>query len=156
MLYINLAPLALNPDLHLMNEQSPSTSKPEPAPRRARPQVMSVTPAAAARLKALMAAKGADVAGLKIGIKKGGCAGMEYTMTWADSVGRLDEVIEVDGARVLIDPQAILYLIGTEMDFKADKLTSQFVFNNPNQKSACGCGESVELAPANSDALNER
>lgn len=109
---------------------------------------MSLTPAAANRVKALMATKGPQVAGLKIGIKKGGCAGMEYTMTWADSVGRMDEVIEVDGARVLIDPSAILYLIGTEMDFKTDTFTSQFVFNNPNQKSACGCGESVELEPA--------
>ncbi len=116
--------------------------------RRARPQVMTVTPAAAERIRALMAAKGDAVAGLKIGVKKGGCAGMEYTMTWANEVGRLDEVIEADGARVIVDPAAILYLIGTEMDFKTDKLASQFVFNNPNQKSACGCGESVQLEPA--------
>jgi iron-sulfur cluster assembly protein len=95
-----------------------------------------------------MASKGEAIAGLKIGVKKGGCAGMEYTMTWASEVGRLDEVIEVDGARVIIEPAAILYLIGTEMDFKTDKLASQFVFNNPNQKSACGCGESVQLEPA--------
>ncbi len=109
---------------------------------------MSLTPAAAERVRSLMAAKGPDVVGLKIGVKKGGCAGMEYTMTWADTIGRLDEVIEIDGARVIIDPQAVLYLLGTQMDFKSDKLSSQFVFNNPNQKSACGCGESVELVPA--------
>lgn len=109
---------------------------------------MTLTPAAIARLRSLMTSKGPDVAGLKIGIKKGGCAGMEYTMTWATEIGRLDEVIEVDGARVIVDPAAILYLIGTEMDFRADKLASQFVFNNPNQKSACGCGESVQLEPA--------
>ena len=119
-----------------------------PPARRARPQVMTLTTAAADRIRALMASKGAGVAGLKIGVRKGGCAGMEYTMTWAQEVGRLDEVIEVDGARVIVDPAAILYLIGTEMDFKADKLASQFVFNNPNQKSACGCGESVQLEPA--------
>ncbi len=126
-----------------MNDATPTTSS-----RRPRPQVMTLTPAAAQRIKALMASKGPQVAGLKIGIKKGGCAGMEYTMTWAEAAGRLDEVIEVDGARVIIDPSAVLYLIGTEMDFKTDKLASQFVFNNPNQKSACGCGESVELQPA--------
>ena len=117
-------------------------------PRRARPQVMTLTPAAADRIRSLMAAKGPEIAGLKIGIKKGGCAGMEYTMTWTEAVGRLDEVVEADGARVIIDPQAVLYLIGTQMDYTSDKLSSQFVFNNPNQKSACGCGESVELAPA--------
>ncbi|MCU0953857.1 MAG: iron-sulfur cluster assembly accessory protein [Hyphomicrobium sp.] len=109
---------------------------------------MTLTPEAAARIRSLMASKGADVAGLKIGVKKGGCAGMEYTMTWATEIDRLDEVIEADGARVIVDPAAILYLIGTEMDFRTDKLSSQFVFNNPNQKSACGCGESVQLEPA--------
>ena len=120
---------------------------PTPA-RRPRPQVMTLTLAAADRIRALMSAKGDAVAGLKIGVKKGGCAGMEYTMTWASEVDRLDEVVEVDGARVIIEPAAILYLIGTEMDFQRDKLSSQFVFNNPNQKSACGCGESVQLEPA--------
>lgn len=120
---------------------------PQPT-RRPRPQVMTLTPVAAERIRTLMASKGDGVAGLKIGVKKGGCAGMEYTMTWANDVGRLDEVIEVDGARVIVDPGAILYLIGTEMDYKTDKLASQFVFNNPNQKSACGCGESVQLEPA--------
>jgi iron-sulfur cluster assembly protein len=109
---------------------------------------MTLTSEAANRIRSLMASKGAGVAGLKIGVKKGGCAGMEYTMTWATEIDRLDEVIEADGARVIVDPAAILYLIGTEMDFKTDKLSSQFVFNNPNQKSACGCGESVQLEPA--------
>lgn len=136
------APEALNLDLQLMNELASSPA------RRPRPQVMTLTPAAANRIRALMASKGPDVAGLKIGVKKGGCAGMEYTMTWASEVHRLDEVIEADGARVIVEPAAILYLIGTEMDFKTDKLSSQFVFNNPNQKSACGCGESVQLEPA--------
>lgn len=115
---------------------------------KARPKVMTLTEAAAARVRAIMAQKGEGVAGLKIGVKKGGCAGMEYTMSWAASVDKFDEVIEQDGARVIIDPAAILYLIGTEMDYKAEKLSSGFVFNNPNQKSACGCGESVDLVPA--------
>mgnify|MGYP001324071223 FL=1 len=113
---------------------------------RVTPKVLSLTDAAANRIKALMADK-PDIKGLKIGVKKGGCAGMEYTMSWADQIGRLDEVVEENGAVVIIDPGAILYLIGTEMDFKTDKLSSQFVFNNPNQKGACGCGESVDLQP---------
>ena len=114
---------------------------------RMMPKVMTLTDAASARVAALMAQK-PGVKGLKIGVKKGGCAGMEYTMTWADEIGKFDEVIEDNGAVVLIDAPAMMYLLGTEMDFKTDKLSSQFVFNNPNQKSACGCGESVNLEPA--------
>ncbi len=109
---------------------------------------MTLSQEAAARIRSIMASKGPEIAGLKIGIKKGGCAGMEYTMTWADRIDKFDEVVEADGARVIIDRQAVMYLLGTEMDYKTGKLTSQFVFNNPNQKSACGCGESVNLAPA--------
>lgn len=120
---------------------------------RERPKVMTMTPAAAARVKAIMAQKGDGVAGLKIAVKKGGCAGMEYAMSWAESIGKFDEVVEQDGARVIVDPQAVLYLLGTEMDYRTDKLSAGFVFNNPNQKSACGCGESVELVPASADKL---
>lgn len=116
--------------------------------RRPRPKVMTLTAAAAERVKAMMAAKGEDIVGLKIGLKKGGCAGMEYTMTWATELDKLDEVVEQDGARVIVDPQAVLYLLGTQMDYQADKLSAGFVFNNPNQTGACGCGESVNLAPA--------
>jgi iron-sulfur cluster assembly protein len=119
---------------------------------RPRPQVLTITDAAVARLKTMMAAN-ARAAGLKIGIKKGGCAGMEYTLQWAETAGKLDEVVERDGVRVIIDPQAVLYLLGTEMDYKVDKLAAQFVFNNPNQSSACGCGESVNLTPASKDKL---
>lgn len=114
---------------------------------RMMPKVMTLTDAAAARVASLVAQR-PGVKALKIGIKKGGCAGMEYTMTWANEIGKFDEVIEEKGAVVLIDPPAMMYLLGTEMDFKVDKLSSQFVFNNPNQKSACGCGESVNLEPA--------
>jgi iron-sulfur cluster assembly protein len=130
-----------------MNETTPAT-------RRPRPKVLTLTDAAVARLKSIMASKGPDIAGLRIGIKKGGCAGMEYTMTWATGVEKFDEVVEQDGARVIIDPQAVLYLLGTEMDFKTDKLSATFVFNNPNQKGACGCGESVNIEPAGSAALD--
>jgi len=119
---------------------------------RARPQAMTLTDAAAARVKSIMASK-PDVVGLRIGVKKGGCAGMEYTMTWAETQDRFDEVVEDKGAKVLIDPKALLYLLGTEMDYHTDKLKSEFVFKNPNQVSACGCGESVNLAPAAKDKL---
>jgi iron-sulfur cluster assembly protein len=114
---------------------------------RPRPKVLSLTDAAAARIREVMSGR-PDALALKIGVKKGGCAGMEYTLGWAQSIGKFDEVVEEKGAKVVIDPAAVLYLLGTEMDWKVDKLASQFVFNNPNQKSACGCGESVELVPA--------
>lgn len=120
---------------------------------RPRPSVMTLTPAAAERLRAIMASKGDDVVGLRLGIKKGGCAGMEYTMEWTREIGKFDEVVEADGAKVVIDPKAIMYLLGTEMDYKVDKLSAQFVFNNPNQQSACGCGESVNLAPVPKEKL---
>ena len=122
---------------------------------RPRPQVMKLTDRAAARVRSILAEKGTGTAGLRIGVKKGGCAGMEYTMEWAAEQKPFDEVVERDGARVLIDPKAVMYLLGTEMDYKTDKLASQFVFSNPNQTSACGCGESVNLAPVPSDKLEE-
>lgn len=114
---------------------------------RMMPKVMTLTDAAAARVAGLLATK-PGVKGLKIGVKKGGCAGMEYTMTWANEIGKFDEVVEEKGAVVLIDAAAVMYLLGTEMDYRTDKLSAQFVFNNPNQKGACGCGESVDLQPA--------
>ena len=121
---------------------------------RPKPQVMKLTERAAERIRAILAEKGAGAAGLRIGVKKGGCAGMEYTMEWTAEQKPFDEVVEQDGAKVLIDPKAVMYLLGTEMDYKTDKLSSQFVFSNPNQTSACGCGESVNLAPAASDKLD--
>jgi iron-sulfur cluster assembly protein len=120
---------------------------------RPRPQVMKLTDRAAERIKAIMAEKGAAGAGLRIGIKKGGCAGMEYTMEWAAEPSPHDEVVEMGGAKVLIDPKAVMYLLGTEMDYRTEKLSSQFVFSNPNQTGACGCGESVNLAPAATEKL---
>ncbi|MEO0670479.1 MAG: Fe-S cluster assembly scaffold SufA [Pseudomonadota bacterium] len=117
-------------------------------PLSERPKVLTLTDAAASQIRSLMASK-PDAFALKLGVTKGGCAGMEYTMDWVGEAGKYDEMVEQDGARVLIDPMAILYLLGTEMDWQVDKLSAQFVFNNPNQTSACGCGESVELTPAN-------
>lgn len=115
---------------------------------RPRPQVMTLTDAAAERVRQVIARSEKPVAGLRIGVKNGGCAGMEYTMEFAEAAGKFDEVVEDKGVKVLIDPKAILYLLGTQMDFKADKFAAQFVFNNPNQTSACGCGESVAITPA--------
>jgi iron-sulfur cluster assembly protein len=115
---------------------------------RPRPQVMKLTEAAANRVREIMARSDKPVAGLRIGVKNGGCAGMEYTMEWAAEKGALDEVIDDQGVTVFIDPKAVLFLLGTEMDYKTEKLKAGFVFNNPNQTSACGCGESVQLTPA--------
>ena len=115
---------------------------------RPRPQAMRLSEAAASRIKELMATMDRPVAGLRVGVKNGGCAGMEYTMEYAERVEKADEVVEDKGVRVLIDPKAVLFLLGTQMDYKTEKLSAQFVFNNPNQTSACGCGESVQLTPA--------
>jgi iron-sulfur cluster assembly protein len=117
---------------------------------------MRLTDAAADRIKAVMARAEKSVAGVRVGVKNGGCAGMEYTMEYADDVKPTDEVIEEKGVKLLIDPKAVLFLLGTEMDFKTEKLSAQFVFNNPNQTSACGCGESVQLTPAKDEALDAR
>jgi len=124
------------------------------ATARPRPQVMRLTDAAADRIRDIMAKAEKPVAGLRVGVRNGGCAGMAYTMEFAEAAQASDEVVEDKGVRILIDPKAVLFLLGTEMDFKSDKLSAQFVFNNPNQTSACGCGESVELTPAKDDGLS--
>ena len=107
---------------------------------------VTLTPRAAAQISRLMTRDGAH--GLKIGVKKGGCAGMEYTMEIAPAAGPMDEVVEQDGARVMIAPMAQMFLFGTEIDYETTRLASKFVFNNPNQTGACGCGESVQIEPA--------
>ena len=114
---------------------------------RPRPKVVTLTDAAAARMGEIMAAAEEDFIGVKIGVKNGGCAGMEYTMDYATEVGPIDEVAEENGIKIIIDPKAILFLIGTEIDFVTEKLSQRFVFNNPNQTDACGCGESVTIVP---------
>jgi iron-sulfur cluster assembly protein len=108
---------------------------------------MRLTEAAAERIKAVMAKADRPIAAVRVGVKNGGCAGMAYTMEYAEAVNPLDEVIEDKGVRILIDPKAVMFLLGTEMDYKVDKLAAQFVFNNPNQTAACGCGESVQIEP---------
>lgn len=118
------------------------------ATSRPRPKVMTLTDAAAERVKAIMARAAKPVVALRLGVKNGGCAGMEYTMEWAEYKRPLDEEVEDNGVRIFIDPKAVLFLLGTQMDYKESMLKSGFVFNNPNQTSACGCGESVMLKPA--------
>ncbi len=116
-------------------------------------KVMSLTDAAAERVREIMENSDKPVLGLRVGVKNGGCAGMSYTMEFAESAGPHDEVIEDKGVKVLIDPKAILFLLGTQMDFQSSKLSSGFIFNNPNQTSACGCGESVAITPATPDSV---
>jgi iron-sulfur cluster assembly protein len=118
------------------------------APTRPTPQVMRLTQAAAERIKAVMAKADNPIGAMRIGVKNGGCAGMSYYMEYAEKIDPLDEVIEDKGARIIIDSKAVLFLLGTEMDYKAEKLSAQFIFKNPNQTAACGCGESVQLEPA--------
>jgi iron-sulfur cluster assembly protein len=108
--------------------------------------VMNVSPAAAERVRGLLA-KAREGQGLRVSVEKGGCAGMSYKMELAEAK-KGDEVIEVEGGRVIVDAAAVLYLLGTTMDVKTTQFSSTFVFENPNQTSACGCGESVELKPA--------
>jgi iron-sulfur cluster assembly protein len=121
---------------------------------RPRPQVMRLSDAAAARIKEIMAKAERPFAGVRVGVKNGGCAGMSYTMEYAEKVNPTDEVVEDKGIKLMIDPKAVMFLLGTEMDYKIDKLSAQFVFNNPNQTSACGCGESVSLTPVTGEAAD--
>ena len=119
--------------------------------RRERPKVLRLTEAAAARIREILEKSEGRYIGVRVGVKNGGCAGMSYTMDYAENQNPLDEVIEDKGIRVLIDPKAVMFLIGTEMDYARDRLASRFVFRNPNQTEACGCGESVVIRPAAPD-----
>ncbi len=116
-------------------------------------QVVSVTDRAAERVREILASADGPAEGIRIGIKKGGCAGMEYTVDLVREPEPRDDVVDVGGAKVFVNPEATLFLLGTEMDFEVTKLRTGFVFRNPNQTSACGCGESVELRPADAQGL---
>ena len=116
-----------------------------PRVRRPRPQVMSVTPAAAERVKALIESRGKPTAGIRIGVRSKGCSGMSYTLEFAEKQEPMDEIVESGGIKLLIDAKASLFLIGTEMDYEEEKLKSGFVFRNPNEKGRCGCGESFHV-----------
>ncbi|OBZ92440.1 FeS assembly scaffold SufA [Pararhizobium polonicum] len=115
--------------------------------------VMSLSDAAAGRVKAIVENAGGEAEGIRVGIKKGGCAGMEYAIDLVSTANPKDDLVEHQGAKVWVAPEAVLYLLGTRMDFEVTTLRSGFTFNNPNQTSACGCGESVELKPADLAAL---
>jgi iron-sulfur cluster assembly protein len=117
-------------------------------------QVVSLTDAAAERVRDIVARAEKPVLGVRVGVKNGGCAGMSYTVELAEAVKPGEDVVEDKGATVLVDPKAVLFLLGTRMDYREDKFASQFVFENPNQTSACGCGESVAIEPAKPEALN--
>lgn len=119
---------------------------------RPRPKVVTLTDAAAARMREIMGEADKNYVGVRIGVKKGGCAGMEYVMDYATEAAPLDEVVEDNGIKVFIDPKAVLFLLGSEIDFVTEKLSQRFVFNNPNETDACGCGESVTIVPAKMDA----
>ena len=121
--------------------------KPATAPRvrRPRPAVMSVTPLAAEKVKGLIDGRGKPTVGIRIGVRSKGCSGMSYTLEFADKQEPMDEVVDSDGVKILIDPKASLFLIGTEMDYVEEKLKSGFVFTNPNEKGRCGCGESFHV-----------
>ncbi len=110
-----------------------------------RPPPMTMTDAAAERVKALLAGRGKESVGIRIGIRTKGCSGMSYTIEFADEKGEFDEVVEDKGVTVLIDPKATMFIIGTEMDYVEDKLEQGFVFTNPNEKGRCGCGESFHV-----------
>jgi iron-sulfur cluster assembly protein len=120
-------------------------------PKRERPKPVRLTEAAAARLKEIMAGAEGRYLGIRVGVTNGGCAGMSYTMAYAEAQEKFDEVIEDQGVTIFIDPKAILFLIGTELDFVQEKLGARFTFKNPNQTAACGCGESVAITPADAN-----
>ncbi|WP_407975552.1 Fe-S cluster assembly scaffold SufA [Brucella pseudogrignonensis] len=116
--------------------------------------VLTLTDAAAARVNEIMASRDGAL-GIRVGVKKGGCAGMEYTIDLVTEPKAGDDSVEKNGAKVYIAPEAVLFLLGTQMDFEVTTLRTGFVFNNPNQTSACGCGESVELTAASPESLHQ-
>lgn len=123
-----------------------------PRPRRPRPKVVTLSDAAAARVKEIMGKADKPYAGLRVGVKNGGCAGQEYVIEYAETIDPLDEVIEDHGVTILIEPKAVLFLVGAEIDYEVSRLSSRFVFRNPNETDACGCGESVTIRPAELEA----
>jgi iron-sulfur cluster assembly protein len=117
-------------------------------PRRPRPKVVTLSDRAAERVKSIMSAAEKPYAGLRVGVKNGGCAGQEYVLEYAEAAAPLDEVVEDKGVTILVEPKAVLFLVGTEIDYETTRLASKFVFRNPNETDACGCGESVTIVPA--------
>jgi len=131
-----------------MNELSVSRRE-----RRPRPKVVSLTDRAAERVREIMAKAEKPYAGLRVGVKNGGCAGQEYVLEYAESAGPLDEMVEDKGVKILVEPKAVLFLVGTVIDYEVTKLSAKFVFRNPNETDACGCGESVTIEPVTPDQV---
>lgn len=119
-------------------------------------QVLAITEAAAERIREITANSDTPFAGLRIGVKNAGCAGMAYTLDKVETVNPADDVVTDKGVTVYVDPKAVLFLLGSTMDFRTTRLSAGFVFDNPNEVSSCGCGESVELKPADPAALEAR
>jgi iron-sulfur cluster assembly protein len=120
----------------------------EPRIRRPRPKVVTLTERAAERVREIMGRAEKPYAGLRVGVKNGGCAGQEYVIEYAETAHPLDEVVEDKGVTILIEPKAVLFLLGSEVDYESSRLSAKFVFHNPNETDACGCGESVTIEPA--------
>jgi iron-sulfur cluster assembly protein len=123
----------------------------QPRARRPRPKVVSLTDGAAERVREIMAKAEKPYVGLRVGVKNGGCAGQEYVLEYAEAANPLDEVVEDKGVTILVEPKAVLFLVGTVIDYEVSKLSAKFVFKNPNETDACGCGESVTIQPAEPD-----
>jgi iron-sulfur cluster assembly protein len=128
--------------------ETPTSNDKVAKPKRERPKPVKLSDAAAARISEIMAGADGKYLGVRVGVTNGGCAGMSYTMDYAEEAKPFEEVMEDKGVKIFIDPKAILFLIGTELDFIQEKLGARFTFKNPNQTSACGCGESVQITPA--------
>jgi iron-sulfur cluster assembly protein len=122
-----------------------------PRLRRERPKVVTLTEAAAERVREIMGKAQKPYAGLRVGVKNGGCAGQEYVLEYAEAANPLDEIVEDKGVTILVEPKAVLFLIGTVVDYDVSRLSAKFVFRNPNETDACGCGESVTIEPASAD-----
>ncbi len=123
----------------------------QPRARRERPKVVTLSEAAAERVREIMGKAEKPYAGLRVGVKNGGCAGQEYILEYAEAAGPLDEIVEDKGVTILVEPKAVLFLIGTVIDYDVSRLAAKFVFRNPNETDACGCGESVTIEPAKAD-----
>jgi len=115
--------------------------------------IVTLTDAARDRVREIISNADKDVAGVRVGVRNAGCAGMAYTLDYVEDIDPKDDIVEEDGFKVFVDPKAVLFLLGTEMDYEITTLRSGFVFNNPNQTSACGCGESVAIKPADPKAM---
>ena len=118
-----------------------TTTATRPPPK----QAMTVTEAAAQRIQQLLEKRGKPSVGIRVGVRSRGCSGLSYTLEYADEKGKFDEIVEDKGVTVLVDPKAVMFILGTEMDYVEEKLQSGFTFRNPNEKGRCGCGESFHV-----------